>query len=65
MKFSNWTIDNLIECLKSLKTAGKERLDYDCVPRCRGEIFVENGEQKEDGKMHFGLESEVGEDGSN
>ena len=47
MKFSGWTIDQLINYLKSLKSAPNDRLDYRRVPRCRGEIFVENGESKD------------------
>lgn len=47
MKFSNWTLDDLIEYLKSMKSAPLDRLDYTCVPRVRGEIFVENGERKD------------------
>lgn len=46
MKFNNWTLDALIEYLKSLKYA-PERLDYNCVTRCSGEISVFNGERKD------------------
>lgn len=47
MKFSNWTLDGLIEYLQSMKHAPPDRLDYRCVARVRGEIFVENGERKD------------------
>lgn len=47
MKFSNWTLDDLIEYLKSLKSESSERLDYHCVTRCSGEISVFNGERKD------------------
>ena len=47
MKFSNWTLDSLIEYLKAMKSAPADRLDCHCVPRVRGEIFVENGERKD------------------
>lgn len=46
MRFRNWTLDELIEYLKDMKSAPADRLDYHCVPRVRGEIFVENGERK-------------------
>ena len=49
MKFKNWTLDNLIEYLESLKSAPSECLDYHCITRCNGEINVFNGERK-DGK---------------
>lgn len=45
MKFSNWTLDDLIRYLIAMKSAPSDRLDYDYVPRVRGEIFVENGER--------------------
>lgn len=47
MKFSNWTLDDLIKYLTAMKSAPSDRLDYTCVPRVRGEIFVENGEPKD------------------
>lgn len=47
MKFNNWTLDALIEFLKSLRSAPAERLDYKCVTRCSGEVFVFNGERKD------------------
>lgn len=47
MKFSNWTLDSLIEYLQAMKHAPADRLDYRCVARVRGEIFVENGERKD------------------
>lgn len=45
MKFSNWTLDSLIEYLKFIKSAPADRLDYYCVPMVSGEIFVVNGER--------------------
>jgi len=45
MKFSNWTLDSLIEYLKFIKSAPADRLDYHCVPMVSGEIFVVNGER--------------------
>ena len=45
MKFSNWTLDSLIEYLKLIKSAPADRLDYHCVPMVSGEIFVVNGER--------------------
>ena len=49
MRFSNWTLDALIEYLTRMKSAPSDRLDYHCVTRVHGEIFVINGERK-DGK---------------
>ena len=47
MKFNDWTLESLIEHLKSLQSASSERLDYQCVTRCSGEISVYNGERKD------------------
>ena len=47
MRFRNWTLDELIEYLKAMKSDPADRLDYHCVPRVRGKIFVENGERKD------------------
>jgi len=60
MRFSNWTLDALIEYLISMKSAPSERLDCHCVTRVRGEIFVENGERK-DGKPILTVDDLVGE----
>ena len=49
MRFSNWTLEALIEYLTRMKSAPSDRLDYRCVTRVYGEIFVINGERK-DGK---------------
>ena len=49
MRFSNWTLDDLIGYLTRMKSAPSDRLDCHCVTRVHGEIFVENGERK-DGK---------------
>lgn len=49
MKFNNWTIDELIDYLKRMKSAPSYRLNPDCVPRCSGEFDIVNGERK-DGK---------------
>lgn len=49
MKFNNWKLDDLIEYLISMGSASSERLDYECVSRCYGEIDIINGERK-DGK---------------
>lgn len=54
MKFSGWTLDALINYLKSLHSAPQERLDYHCVTRCSGEIFVYNGERA-DGDIDFDI----------
>ncbi len=61
MKFSNWTLDSLIEYLTTMKSAPTDRLDYHCVPRVRGEIFVENGERKDgkDGNLLFADMEEI------
>ena len=45
MEFKNWKIDDLINYLQQMKHAPLDRLDYNCVPRVRGEIFIENGER--------------------
>ena len=45
MKFNNWKLDDLIQYLTAMKSAPSDRLDYRCVPRVWGEIFVENGER--------------------
>ena len=47
MRFSDWTLDALIEYLTGMKSAPSDRLDYHCVTRVHGEIFVENGERKD------------------
>ena len=44
MKFKNWTIDDLIDYLKQMKSAPKDRLDCHKVPRVSGEIDIVNGE---------------------
>lgn len=44
MKFNNWTLEDLIKYLERLKAS--ECFDYRCVPRCFGEIFFYNGEDK-------------------
>lgn len=44
MKFTNWTLDALIEYLIRSKSAPEDRLDPHCVPRVHGEIHIENGE---------------------
>ena len=41
-----------------LKSAPADRLDPNCVPRVRGEIFVENGERK-DGSLLFADMEEI------
>ena len=58
MKFSNWTLDSLIKYLQAMKSAPTDRLDPHCVPRVRGEIFVENGERK-DGNLLFADMEEI------
>lgn len=45
MRFSEWTIDGLIEWLNLSKSG----LDPHCKAMCRGEIHLYNGERK-DGK---------------
>ena len=47
MRFNNWKLDDLIEFLIRMKSAPSDRLDYHCVTRCWGEIFIENGERKD------------------
>jgi hypothetical protein len=47
MKFSNWTLAQLIEYLINCKSS--PLLDYHNVTRCNGEIHLFNGERK-DGK---------------
>ena len=46
LKFVNWKIEDVIEYLERMKSAPRDRLDYHCVPRVRGEIIIENGELK-------------------
>ena len=57
MKFSNWTIDQLIEYLH----LSKRGMDYKCVTKCWGEIHIYNGERK-DGKPSLTIDEMVGED---
>lgn len=52
MKFRNFALDDLIAYLNAMKSAPSDRLDHSCVPRVRGEIFVENGERRTDGSVH-------------
>lgn len=47
MKFNGWSIDDLINYLTEMKSAPRDRLDSDCVPKCRGELIIENGEKKD------------------
>ena len=42
MKFTSWTIEELISWLQRMKTSPD--FDYHRVQRVRGEIIIENGE---------------------
>ena len=48
MKFNRWTIDEVIDYLQKIKFAPTDRLDPRCVTRVYGELFVINGERKDD-----------------
>lgn len=43
MRFSEWSLDQLIEYLQLAKSG----MDYECVTRCYGEIHIYNGERKD------------------
>lgn len=45
MRFSEWSLEQLIQYLQLAKSG----MDYHCVTRCFGEIHIYNGERK-DGK---------------
>ena len=51
MRFTDWTLEQLIEYLHLAKSG----MDYQCVIRCYGEIHIYNGERK-DGKPQFDLD---------
>lgn len=48
MKFGMWEIDEVIDYLQKMKFAPTDRLDPHCVTRVYGELFVINGERKDD-----------------
>ena len=43
MRFSEWSLDQLIQYLQLAKGG----MDYKCVTRCYGEIHIYNGERKD------------------
>ena len=56
MKFSEWSLTQLIAYLQTAKVG----MDYECVTRCSGEIHIYNGERK-DGKPSLTIDEMVGE----
>jgi hypothetical protein len=58
MKFSEWSLTQLIAYLQTTKVG----MDYECVTRCSREIYIYNGERK-DGKPSSTIDEMVGEQG--
>ena len=56
MRFSEWSLDQLIEYLQLAKSG----MDWKCVTRCYGEIHIYNGERK-DGKPSLIIDEMVGD----
>ena len=48
MRFRNWTLDELIEYLKAMKSAPADRLDYHCVPRVRFNVEARSRDIRDD-----------------
>ena len=57
MRFTEWTLDQVIKYLELAKFG----MDYECVTRCSGELHIYNGERK-DGKPSLTIDEMVGEE---